>query len=173
MNKLIRAVATQKRKPGSRLYQCGLGLEYIASDSGIVSSPAFEAGVVKIQSGNENEPNRQEKLAVSCLLRHQSTVCIDDNTAKIDDTTMPMEQQLRKKRKVEEGSTYIDCRFILGSVSEIERMWSRAKYVLSDQRSRLTPELFEAILFLKLNSRFWNPLLVSKAYKNFKNNTQD
>lgn len=37
--------------------------------------------------------------------------------------------------------------------------------MLTNQRNRLTPYLFEAIMFLKVNRRFWDQQLVSEAYK--------
>ncbi len=53
-------------------------------------------------------------------------------------------------------ATTFDRNFILGSVAEVERVFSFAKYVLSDSRRCMTPPtFFEALMFLKINSRFW------------------
>ncbi len=60
-------------------------------------------------------------------------------------------------------SNYIDCNFILGSVAEVERVFSFAKYVLSDNRRCMTPQPFQALMFLKINSRFWDAALVEEA----------
>ncbi len=60
-------------------------------------------------------------------------------------------------------ANYIDCNFILGSVGEVERVFSFAKYVLSDNRRCMTPQLFEALMFSKMNSRFWDAALVEEA----------
>ncbi len=49
------------------------------------------------------------------------------------------------------------------SVAEVERLFSMAKYVMAENRQSLTPQLFEAIMFLKFNERFWDALLVSDA----------
>ncbi len=45
----------------------------------------------------------------------------------------------------------------------MERVFSFAKYVLSDNRRCMTPQLFEALMFLKINSRFWDAALVEEA----------
>ncbi len=45
--------------------------------------------------------------------------------------------------------------FILGSAAEVERLWSVAKNVLKDNRKSMTPLLFEALLFLKVNNSYW------------------
>ncbi len=42
-------------------------------------------------------------------------------------------------------------------------MFSFAKYVLSDNRRCMTPQIFEAVMFLKMNSRFWDAALVEEA----------
>ena len=74
-----------------------------------------------------------------------------------------------KKRKagVLESSTlspYINVDFICGSAAEVERLWSIAKYILSNTRSRLTPNLFQALMFLKINQEYWDCRSVQQAY---------
>ncbi len=49
-----------------------------------------------------------------------------------------------------------NCDFILGSVAEVERLWSLAKYILADTRKCTSPLAFEAVLFLKVNANYWN-----------------
>ncbi len=51
----------------------------------------------------------------------------------------------------------------MGSVAEVERLFGMAKYVMAENRLSLTPQLFEAIMFLKFNERFWDAQLVSDA----------
>ena len=36
-----------------------------------------------------------------------------------------------------------------------------AKFAISDHGKRLTPELFESLLFLRYNERFWDASLVA------------
>ena len=45
----------------------------------------------------------------------------------------------------------IDCRSIFGSAARTERLCSHCKYIKTETRKRLTPQLFEAINFLKSN----------------------
>ncbi len=52
---------------------------------------------------------------------------------------------------------------MLGSAAEAERLRSLAKYVLTDHRGPMTPKLFEASVFLKMNHLFWDVSLVSRA----------
>ncbi len=37
------------------------------------------------------------------------------------------------------------------------------KYVLTDNRHQMIPQLFEALVFLKMNHRFWDARLISEA----------
>ncbi len=61
----------------------------------------------------------------------------------------------RKKQKFNEvQDRYINCDFILGSVAEVERLWSLAKYTLADTPKSPSPLAFQAILFLKVNANY-------------------
>jgi len=62
----------------------------------------------------------------------------------------------KKKRKVQATSQYINLDFILGSTALIERLFSTAGHISSDDRQRLTPYLLEPILFLKVNRSYWD-----------------
>ena len=44
-----------------------------------------------------------------------------------------------------------------------ERLFSAAKFILSDTRKRTSPKLFEALLLLKVNKCYWNEMSVGKA----------
>ena len=58
---------------------------------------------------------------------------------------------------------YINADFILASTAEVERLWSLAKYIWTDTRKHMMPIVFESLLFLKVNRRFWDQDLVSRA----------
>ena len=64
--------------------------------------------------------------------------------------------------------TYISCGFILGPAVEVGRLWRLCKYVFTDIRQAPTPQLFEAIIFLKVNIDYWDQNIVTKSYINCK-----
>ena len=73
-----------------------------------------------------------------------------------------------RKRKVsntKDEHLYIDCRFIFRSAARAERLFSHCKYIKTETRNRLTPQLFEAINFLKSNRELWenSQQLISRA----------
>ncbi len=50
-----------------------------------------------------------------------------------------------------------------GTSVNCERLFSAAKFILSDTRKRTTPNLFEALLLLKVIRGFWNVYSVGQA----------
>ena len=76
--------------------------------------------------------------------------------------------QAKKRRKTLEAcnnieSRYINLDFILGSVAEVERLWSTAYYILVKNRQKMSPVVFEAIVFLKINEDLWEECDVNEA----------
>lgn len=57
----------------------------------------------------------------------------------------------------------MDCSFILCFVLEVERLWSKAKYVLTDNRESRKWQLFEVAMHLKADERLLDSQLVSGA----------
>ena len=69
-------------------------------------------------------------------------------------------------------SPYQNVDYVCGSASEVERLWSLCKYILTNTRSRMTPNLFEALVFLKVNYDYWDAASVQVAYTNALNGLQ-
>ena len=71
----------------------------------------------------------------------------------------------RKINNTKDEDLYIDCRFIFGSAARAKRLFSHCKYIKTETRNRLTPQLFKAITFLKSNRELWENLqqLISRA----------
>ena len=60
---------------------------------------------------------------------------------------------------------FIDCSFCVATSNTVERLFSLCKYVLTDQRKCMSPIMFEALIFLKVNRELWDVSLVAKAMK--------
>ena len=71
----------------------------------------------------------------------------------------------RKMNNTKDEELYIDYRFIFGSAARAERLFSHCKYVKTETRNRLTPQLFEVFNFLKSNRELWenSQQLISRA----------
>ena len=129
----------------------------------MIQNPSFEFGVVKLQKGLHNELDENEKNAVCCLLKGNFLGELSPE-AEYQEAALGMKERLAKRRKNEvSNDQYVNCDFILGSAAEVERLWSIAKYVLTENTRSMTPQMFEALMFLRLNERFWDEQLVSEA----------
>jgi len=176
---LIDDVERYGNQRGSPLEGCTLGVKYIACDSDITSDPDFENGVVKIQRNMVHTMTPEEHAACE-KLRAEANYNDgggDDNNEDDYEAVLGMSLEDRltgRKRKHDEHDefSYMNADFILGSVAEVERLWSICQFILSDTRSRLEPQLFEALVFLKVNSTLWDIHLVEDAY-NTRNDRDD
>ena len=60
---------------------------------------------------------------------------------------------------------YLDADFVLGTNVIAERLFSTAKFVLTDQRLSLSPTLFNYMMLLKFNKPMWSIATVARAIK--------
>jgi hypothetical protein len=181
LDTLQAAIDKYKSFQEHKLFRCQFKLIKSSVDSELAPNKDFEAGVVKMQRGLFSQLTTREKVACQRLLKCEQRLCnvaagrtgdddpdnIDDDEDDAEGEESPENMKDRLKKARLDPSTamdpYVDCSFIFGSAAEVERLWSVASYVLTDQRSRMTPMLFEAILFLRYNERFWNQGMVTKA----------
>ena len=141
---------------------------YIKPGSHKLPDPHFVSGVIKIQNNDILQLTQDEKDACASLANQVQDQ--GEEAEEGDEVSFASRFKSRmKKRKagVMEGtkaSPYKNVDFICGSAAEVERLWSICKYILSNVRSRLTPNLFEALIFLKLNRDYWDASSVQVAY---------
>ena len=78
----------------------------------------------------------------------------------------------RKVKKLKTGppEVYINCDFILGTAVEVERLWSLAKCMLTDNRRGMSTLMVQTILFLKENRELWTDTMVYESIGNVKKN---
>ena len=152
----------EEAEPDERLFNCSLGDSYLKVDTELSNNPDFESGVVKIQRRKADTMTGEEKRATSALLKPGIAVSTTASVRK----GATMREKYNKRRKVDPNYKYMCTDFILGSAAAVERLWSSAKHILSNERSKLKPLVFEAIMFLKYNERFWGEQLVAEAMRN-------
>ena len=91
---------------------------------------------------------------------------ITDEIRTAESYSQLLQQKLkRQKREVtsEQQDVYLNLNMLRGTSVNCKRLFSNAKFILSDTRKRTTPSLFEALLLLKVNRSYWNVYLVGKA----------
>ena len=75
-----------------------------------------------------------------------------------------------KKMKTEPPVEYVNCDFILGTAVEVERLWSLARGILTDNRRGMSTLMVQTILFLKENRELWTDNMVYECIGNVKRN---
>lgn len=124
----------------------------LKSDADIVECINFETAVSKIQSNRSEDLTEEEKDSVKCLKRVNDSIC--------DIETFPKDlasQALASMREAQNLSNdYVDLRFILPSSNICERLFSLAKLLLRDNRSSLSPDVMECLIFLLGNRELWS-----------------
>ena len=68
-----------------------------------------------------------------------------------------------KRKYINSNDEYMPCDFIRGSVPDIERLFSKAGYILTTYRREMTHIVFESLLFLNINRSYWDGYMVRYA----------
>ena len=143
----------------------------------------FCSGVLKIQNKLEQTLSPAEKRACKCLLKENHPAyeqsetdeeslltpeaSSEDGSAENGDTVgnefnlgelidTDWKEQMDEIER--DDSEYIDTTFILSSAAVAESLWSKQDALVDQRRSRMSPSMTEAILFLKENRDLWGAL---------------
>ena len=81
--------------------------------------------------------------------------------------TYAQQLELRMKRRKTSNDdiarSYMNLDVLAGTSVSCERLFSAAKFILTDLRKATSPSLFEAILLLKVNRSEWDVYSVGRA----------
>ena len=157
---LLNAVKEDRENPNSDLFGCKLGNRCISEESQFVHSNTFESAVMKLQTKQAHNLTGEEREAIMMLRETNITIA----SGEANNSVPKMSERLAKRRKVNFlKEEYIYSSFILGSAAEVERVFSIGGNILSNGRRAMSPQVFEALVFLKFTARLWDEQLVSKA----------
>lgn len=143
----------------------------------------FNNGVAKLQDGNWAALTDREKVWLVPLLKTSiDALNTPEPVPEIDIVPTPpgspcLATRLASLKKIATADIptgdcpYVNCDFVFGSAAEVERLWSISAYVLADHRQAMSPQMFEALVFLRTNSDFWDLQLVCKALTMVHNET--
>ena len=127
-------------------------------DSNIVHSPTFESAIVKVQRGEEDTLNSEERRVMECFKKPNyvdlSTEETQNNDVNIVEQAAIKEQD--RKRQRTGVSIYSSTYHLLPTSNVVERLFSSAKYLLDDNRKKMLPRNVEICLYLKINRNLWN-----------------
>lgn len=145
---------------------------YISDSANIVENMAFEKAVMRLARGMPL--TTQDEALVEPFLKNESPASGVDGPIEEQvpsnqglSYSVELERKLKRQRmetlQAEKPKAYIDLNVMPGTSVNCERLFSAAKFILSDTRKRTSPTLFEALLLLKVNRKYWNTLSVGKA----------
>ena len=146
----------------------GVGVDpsYLDLSNSVFINPDFLTGVGKIQDGKAHELTQTEKVAVECL-RETPIIRVEPTEESVGERGNGRRlSRAVKRRKSEATAKYINCKFILATAVDVERLWSTAKNVLTDRRRGMATMMVQVILFLKENRDLWNCNMVYKSITN-------
>ena len=130
---------------------------HLGSTADILHDKAFETAVVKIQRGTEQTLTTAEKIAVA-RFKIDATSNNDD---AMEDSYMDKVRANGLAKKVKK-SNYSSLNHISATSNIVERLFSRAKLVMTAQRRCMDPSTLEAILMLRFNHDLWDIYLVDR-----------
>jgi hypothetical protein len=151
---------------------------YIGEDALIVENELFEKAVMRIA---RSLPLSEEQEALVVSLIKEESPPVEEPVEATSSTSKEhgahnnedeisyseeLQQKLKRQRtevQADKAKSYINLDALPGTSVNCERLFSAAKFILSDTRKRTSPKLFEALLLLKVNRNYWNIYSVGKA----------
>ncbi|KAJ8556763.1 hypothetical protein ON010_g9202 [Phytophthora cinnamomi] len=135
--------------------------KYLTTDADIVHSAVFEQAAVKVLDDHATLLTDDEVAALKPFKRTQA------DAEGMDYTPVGKEDfavRTLKRRKIAAAPTTYELLEVIPPTSNlVERLFSVARAVLRHERHRLSPMMLEMILFLKINSSYWDVATVEQC----------
>jgi hypothetical protein len=116
--------------------------------------------VWKIQNGMESTPNRSEKAAVWRFLTVEmaGVVAEEEPAHPVRNPAVAALEEHRAlmRARLSQSTQYRSTEHIFNTTNIVERLFSRAKLIMTDQRKCMSPRRLELLLFLRCNFHLWN-----------------
>ncbi|KAF4145517.1 hypothetical protein GN958_ATG05320 [Phytophthora infestans] len=130
--------------------------KYLSANASIVNNAVFERVLVKLQSGRKLTA-AEKAASVRLLSPIPNDLAANDNKKSSDDedNISFAEQALKRRRLTGPKETYIDTNFTPPTSNICERLFSKSKLFLTDQRRAMRPATLEMLVFLKANRSLW------------------
>ena len=147
---------------------------HLSADAAIAQNKKFEKEVVKLQRGNEHELTAGEKIQLRRFLKEDAPA--EDGDEEDDDDEEEEEgglavaqrlhdrNQARKRARITRTSSKRrSTKRVCSATNMVERLFSRAKLVMTDLRRSMYPRNLEMLMFLRANRHLWDEVVVQRA----------
>jgi hypothetical protein len=126
----------------------------------IVNNPDFENGIAKLQGGAEGTLTIEEKEAVAIFLivdeeEEDNDVVQAAGVPRLGFAERLLRTAESNKRRRVGKSKYRCTRHVIATSNICERLFSRAKLLMSHLRRSMSPATLNMLLFLKANRDLW------------------
>ena len=147
-----------------------LSSQYLSSDADIVHSKDFENAVVKVLGEQENRLTPTEKRAIKRFLITETNNDESDES-DADQPTLSFAERsrqssLEKKRKRATESKYRPMNHVSPTTCLVERLFSRAKLIMTDHRKSMSSYHLELILCLLFHRQWWSAATIDEIINN-------
>jgi hypothetical protein len=145
--------------------------KYLDKNADIVENPNFENALVKLQNDDSDILTLAERDCVDFLKlpsitpRYEERFLIPELALKSEAQESPDFVSRVMSKKVKRTDEYQDCRFIPPTSAEVERLFSKAKNILTAKRKALCSENVEMLMFLRANRRLIDNELVGETFQ--------
>lgn len=141
-------------------------VQILESNTYYDSDELFIRAVNKVKQGGEDTLTVEEALVIEpWKLNYQESA-----------ESMPDVEEREQKLKIMKSDGVVKSAYdltlqscVLGSAAAAERVWDMADEVLTEQRSSMSPLVFELIMYLKYNNRLWSKADVVEANRRRQN----
>lgn len=135
---------------------------YLTSFSNIVNNPDFENGIIKLQSGKEEDLTVSECAALEIFLIDKTGQTFDPRNVdsqgeeeKLDYAETIRRNAVKSNKRKSNKSLYRSVAHCISTSNVCERLFSLAKLLMCSLRKSMSPSTLNMRLFLKANRNLW------------------
>lgn len=141
---------------------------YLSENSDIIKSKEFENSVVKLINNPESLSADEKSILSKFKISQESALEDDSENLSLAENAV-LESRKRRKVSVRE---FEDLSYIAPTSNIVERLFSKARLVLTDYRKSMTPYSFECLMFLGCNRGVWDLSTVATVLSDEKGGNQ-
>jgi hypothetical protein len=145
--------------------------EKLKADADVVYSTSFESAVVKVQTGKESRLTMAEKNAIAAFKIDDGA--FEANELEGEQTEESYTERIARKAEREKSastkkSAYRNLAHICPTSVVVERLFSRAKLIMTPHRRRMDPTTLEMFLLLRFNNDKYNARTLDAVIEAFR-----
>ena len=134
-------------------------LTHIRRDASIINNPDFENGILKILDGREAAMTRAEEIACAIFLKDHDQQAeaelVDGEEEDLGYAASILRNSQQAKKARGSVSAYRDVRHVSPNTVIVERLFGKAKHIMTPLRRKMDPDFLNMLLFLKANRKLW------------------